>query len=381
MKNRYILLLDVVLVALAAFAAFTARFDWAFYQHRPEFVPYLIAALIIKPAVFLQFGMYRRYWQYTTIKDVSMVFGAVSVSSAVMGIFVVAGLNRLFFEFSRVVVFTDLLMTFAAVAGLRVGVRILYESGLKRAVARDGAAKRRVLIVGAGAAGTMVAREMERNPQLGMEPIGFLDDDANKIGKQMGGLAVLGATRALPDILKAGGVDTVLIAMPTAPGRAVRAILSMCQDAGVKSQTIPGVFELLDGRVGVNRFRNVDIADLLRRSPANTADIATGFLRDRGVLITGAGGSIGSELARQIAGAAPSCITLLGHGENCDLRSRGEPPRGVPAARHSHRHRRHSRSAAADTGVRPRPAGRGVPCRGPQARAVDGTEPGRGDHQ
>ena len=98
MKNRYVLLADIPLIALAAFAAFTARFDFAFYAHRPEFVPYLLAALAIKPVVFLQFGMYRRYWQYTTIQDVAMVFAAVATSSLLMGAFVVFGLGRFFDE-------------------------------------------------------------------------------------------------------------------------------------------------------------------------------------------------------------------------------------------------------------------------------------------
>ena len=316
MKNRYILLLDLPLIALAAFAAFTARFDFAFYSHRPEFVPYVLVALAVKPIVFWMFGMYRRYWQYTTIQDVALVFTAVATSSLLMGAFVLFGIGRFFDEFSRVVVLNDLLLTFALVAGMRVGVRVLHESSVKRSVSGDGGRPKRTLIVGAGAAGTMVAREMRRNPQLAMEPIGFLDDDPGKIGKQMAGIEVLGSTQQLKDVVADNGIDTVVIAMPTAPGRLLRQVLNLANESGVKSQTMPGVFELLGGQVGVSRLRNVDISDLLRRSPTNSANATTAFIGGRVVLITGAGGSIGSELARQIASAAPSCLALLGHGEN-----------------------------------------------------------------
>ena len=316
MKNRYVLMLDLPLIALAAFAAFTARFGFAFYAHRDEFVPYLLFALATKPWVFGAFGMYRRYWQYTTIPDVAMVFTAVATSSVLMGAFVVFGLGQFFDEFSRVVVLNDLLMTFAAVAGLRVGLRVIRESTARRAITSDGGVAKRILIVGAGAAGTMVAREMRRNPQLAMEPIGYLDDDKGKISKQLGGLTVLGPTQMLPALVKSARVDMVVIAMPTADGRTVREAVALCREANVPSQTIPGMFDLLDGQVSVSRLREISIEDLLRRNPVIGRGRGSEFLQGRVVLITGAGGSIGSELARQIAGAAPACLTLVGHGEN-----------------------------------------------------------------
>ena len=315
MKNRYVLVIDVLLIALSAFAAFAARFDFLFFEHRPEFVPYLIAALAIKPPIFLAFGLYRRYWQYTTIQDLAVILGAVAASSVVMALFIVIGIGRLFFEFSRVVVVNDLVITMVCVAGVRVLIRALHESSNRRAQAR-GVVNRRVLIAGAGAAGTMVAREMARNPQLGMHPVGFIDDDANKLSKQLGGVPVLGSISRLLEIVESHRIDEVVIAMPTAPGPKLREVLNLCSEAGVKSQTMPGMFELLTGKVGVNRLRNVEISDLLRRNPANTGNIAGDLVRGRVILVTGGGGSIGSELVRQIANASPKCIALLGHGEN-----------------------------------------------------------------
>jgi len=315
MKNRYVLVADVALVALSAFAAFTARFDFAFFEHRPEFLPYLAAALLIKPPIFLAFGLYRRYWQYTTIADIAVILGAAATSSIVMALFVIVGIGRLFDEFSRVVVVNDLIITVLTTAGLRVLIRAVHESSERRALAQ-GIVNRRVLIVGAGAAGTMVAREMTRNPQLGMHPVGFVDDDPNKLSKQLGGLRVIGGIQQLTEIVASYRVDEVVIAMPTAPGATLRQVVNLCREAGVKSQAMPGVFELLTGKVGVNRLRNVDISDLLRRSPANTGNPAGDLVRGRVVLVTGGGGSIGSELVRQIANASPKCIALLGHGEN-----------------------------------------------------------------
>jgi FlaA1/EpsC-like NDP-sugar epimerase len=317
MRNRYVLLADFPLIALAAAAAFAARFDWKFYEHRPEFLLYLLVALAVKPLVFTSLGMYMRYWRYMGIQDLAVIFTAVSASSVLMAMFVVFAVGRLIFEeFSRVVVVNDWLLTLATVGGFRVAFRVFGDSQAFRSGRSQADRPRRTLVVGAGAAGTLVAREMRRNPQLGMEPAGYLDDDPVKIGKQMAGLRVLGEISALPRIVRSERIERVVIAMPSAPGRAIRAIVSMCRDAQVDSQTMPGVFELLNGQVGISRLRNVDIADLLRRNPVKSSGAALDLLKGQVVLITGAGGSIGSELARQIAQASPSRLTLLGHGEN-----------------------------------------------------------------
>jgi FlaA1/EpsC-like NDP-sugar epimerase len=317
MKNRYVLLADLPLIAIAAFGAFAARFDWRFYETRPEFPLYLLAALVIKPATFLLVGMYRRYWRYASIQELLTVVIGVTASSVGMALFVLvaSALSFISSGFSRVVFMSDWVLTLATAGGFRLAIRVAHESNFRGGGDRRDAL-RRILIVGAGAAGTMVAREMRRNPQLGMEPAGFLDDDQGKVGKRIAGLPVFGSTRELPEIVRARSIDSVIIAMPSARGPAVRAILELCQQVNVKSQTVPGMFELLDGQVSVNRLRNVDIADLLRRAPVDADVNAAGFVAGRVILITGGGGSIGSELARQIANAGPSHLVLLGHGEN-----------------------------------------------------------------
>ena len=227
----------------------------------------------------------------------------------------------------------------------------------------------------------MVAREMRRNPQLRMEPVGFLDDDEGKIGKQVAGVQVLARTARLPQIVRSRDVHMVLIAMPTASGSVVRTLVEMCREAGVRSQTVPGVFELLDGRVDVSRLRKVEIADLLRRNPVRGDTTIADFVRGKVVLITGAGGSIGSELARQIAAASPARLVLLGHGENSIFDAEAQLRADIPRGSNQHDHRRHPRQGPARPGIRPGTSGDRLSCGGTQARAVDGAEPRGSGHQ
>jgi FlaA1/EpsC-like NDP-sugar epimerase len=320
MRNRYILLADLPLVAIAAFGSFALRFDWVFSQYRPEFLPFLALALAIKPSVFYIFGMYKRYWRYATANDLLAVSLAVSAGSVVMAAYV--GFGRaigIVGDFSRPVLLIDWLLTLALVGGLRMSVRVIGEANDKRWRTGTAAVHKRVLVVGAGEAGTMVVREMQRNPHLGMLPAGFVDDDARKAGKRIYGTLVLGPISALEGIVNAAGIDEVVIAMPREAGTVVRAVAERCQAAGLRCRTIPGVYELLGDRISVSRLRTVEIADLLRRS--HLADDerlheAARYVRGATVLITGAGGSIGSELCRQAAHAQAGHLVLVGHGEN-----------------------------------------------------------------
>ena len=316
MRNRYVLLADLPLIAIAAAAAFAVRFDWRFYDQRPEFPAFVLAAMIVKPAAFLLTGMYRRYWKYASVEELLLVTLGVSLGSIAMVACVIlaAAVHGIPQGFSRVVLFTDWLFTLACAGGLRFGIRVYSES--RNRSARSSGELRRILIVGAGDAGAMVAREMRRNRHLNMKPVGFLDDDAAKLRKHIAGVRVLGTTAALAATVASQRVDNVVIAMPKVGGRTVRRIVERCNAVGVASQTIPGVFELLDGHVSVSRLRNVEITDLLRRNPVDSADGTAAFVKGRVALITGAGGSIGAELARQIAYAAPTQVVLLGHGEN-----------------------------------------------------------------
>ena len=312
-RNRFVLLLDLPLIGLAAAGAFAIRFDLRFIESQKEFIPYVLLALVVKPVVYHAFGLYRRVWRYAGLHELLTVFAAVSVAGAFMFVAVTAALlMRSEFQFSRMVVLADWLLSMAAAGGGRVCIRLLSEGAFHG----RGAAGRRLLIVGAGDAGAMVAREVMRNPKHDVNVVGFLDDDSDKQSKRIHGVRVLGPLSALQTMLHRYAVQEVVIAMPSAPGSTLRNISEECRRAGVRSRTVPGVFELLDGEVRFNRVRQVEISDLLRRAPVQGTVDAASYVAGRTVLVTGAGGSIGHELSRQIATARPARLVLLGHGEN-----------------------------------------------------------------
>ena len=317
MRNRYLLVCDVPIVGVAAYSAFALRFDWFFPLHRPEFVPFLIAVLVVKPLVFLGLGMYSRLWRYASVQDLLAVLIAVSAASVAVSALVAAGtLSGILYEFSRAVLVIDWLLTLCGTGGLRMAVRLAAENRTRSRKSGGPREVKRVLVVGAGEAGSMVVREMRRNPQLGMETVALLDDDSIKLGKHVQGIPVVGRLDSLGEAIERYQIAEVIIAMPQATGAVVRAVAEACRVSGTPSRIVPGVYELLGGQLSVSRLRQIEIADLLRREQI-TAPPGTGiYLSRKRVLVTGAGGSIGSELCRQIALANPASITLVGHGEN-----------------------------------------------------------------
>ena len=316
-RNRYILLADLVLISIAAWGAYVLRFDWVVALQRDEFPVFLGVALVLKPLAFFAFGLYRRYWRYASLPDLLAVVLASTagalVTAVAMAVLVIVGWVE---GFPRTVVPIDWLLTLTLAGGVRMSVRVLGEMRRVPGESDSGPGAKRVLVVGAGNAGVMVVREMQRNPQLGLTPVGFLDDAPNKQRKTILGVQVLGSVESLVSHARASGAQEVIIALPTAPGTVVRSIVERCREAGLASRVIPGVFELLDGKVSVSRLRNVEIFDLLRRSQVPIRNHTRAYIRGRVVLVTGAGGSIGAELCRQIAHDAPRALIVLGHGEN-----------------------------------------------------------------
>ena len=326
MRNRYVLLGDLWAFASVGFGAFVVRFDLWFFlthddQYREEFSVFLAASLLIKPAIFYGFGMYRRYWRYASVRDLNAVVLTSVAAAVAMSLFVGLALSfGLIGAFSRAVLVIDSLLTLLAAVAIRMSVRVVHESRVRKGRWPFGqeqdAVGKRALIVGAGDAGTMVVREMQRNPQLEMKAVAFVDDDPEKLGKRIYDVPVLGNTQSLGPVVRTDRIDEVIIAMPTAPGAAVRKVVETCQTLGLRSQTMPGVFELLDGKVSVSRLRHVEIADLLRRRQVAGCGESADYIAGQTVLVTGAGGSIGSELCRQVAYARPAQLVVLGHGEN-----------------------------------------------------------------
>jgi FlaA1/EpsC-like NDP-sugar epimerase len=286
------------------------------YDYRYQIIVMLVAAYLIKPLVYYQFGLYRRLWAYASINELKVIAIAVTTASIFLSIVVIiVSLLIRTWEFSRGVLVIDWLLSLLAVGGLRFSYRILSES--QSTSLQSASRPKRVLIAGAGDAGALVVREMQRNPQANLSPVGFVDDDPAKQKKEIHGTQVIGRLDELARLIDLKKVDEVIIAIPSAPGQLVRKVTEICRIKNIPSRTMPSLHELIGGKVSVNRLREVEITDLLRRTPAHIDTELVGLsLRERKVMVTGAGGSIGRELCRQIARWDPKELCLLGHGEN-----------------------------------------------------------------
>ncbi len=284
---------------------------------------YIAVALTIRLLVFYGAGLYSRYWRYASIDEMTLILAVVLISTVVIlvvffGVRIPAlGICDALESacgLPRSVPFINAMLVVLAVGATRFSVR---SADLYLQRGRTGQVTQRVLIMGAGDAGTMIAREIRANPQLCLDPIGFVDDDKSKRRMRIRGLRVLGSRSDLPDLVEDNKIDQVIIAMPTASGKAIRDVLAICDQAGVPAKIMPGMYELLGGQVSVSQLRTVQIEDLLRHEPVRTnVDAVQTMIRGKRVLITGGGGSIGSELCRQVLRYQPAQLVVLGHGEN-----------------------------------------------------------------
>ena len=319
-RNRYILFADLFLVIIAVLGSYALRLEMgaAYFFYLPSAYWMLVAALVIKPLIYHFFGLYRRMWIYASMQEMRLIITAVTaasilVSTVMLSLFTMGA----FYGFPRSVLVIDWLVSILFVGGIRFAFRLLAENRNYSQTQPAQSSAKKALIIGAGDAGALVVRELQKNPQLNVIPIGFLDDNPSKQKQQIYGVPVVGTLTDLALILDSYQVDEVVIAIPTAPGRVVRLVADVCRLKGVPFRTMPGIYELLGGKVSVSRLREVDITDLLRREPARIQEDRIGKeLSGRSILVTGAGGSIGRELCRQIARWGPSELILLGHGEN-----------------------------------------------------------------
>lgn len=319
LRNRHYFALDLLALVLTPAIVLTMLyngFDWQNHSI-PALLFYTTVSLSIKLAIFYSLGLYRRYWVYASVNDLAAVFCAVILATSLLTL-LTASTDQLLVVHALTLVETvpliDGLLTGMLVTGFRFGIRGLYHWHRRYQNLIGG---RRILVVGAGEAGIMTVREMLANPQLGMEPILFVDDDPAKVGTHIQGLPVLGTSADIPRLVAIHHIQRIIIAMPSAPLGRRRDIMSICEKTGAKTHTLPGMYELLAGHKTVSQLPAFDINQLLRREPVvtDTYGVAV-LLRGKTVLVTGAGGSIGSELCRQIARFHPAAIVLLGRGEN-----------------------------------------------------------------
>ncbi|HEU4642627.1 MAG TPA: nucleoside-diphosphate sugar epimerase/dehydratase [Gemmatimonadaceae bacterium] len=317
LRNRHLLALDALLLPLTPLVAYLIRFDGFDWGARGvhDALRYAALSVPLKLAIYFADGLYRRLWRFTDSTDAAQLVRSVALSAAACALLGSVALPELGVLTGRVplsVLVLDAFLTAAVVIALRFLGRSRGAPRLPRTGTR-----RRVLIAGAGAAGEMIVHELRENPALGLVPIGFVDDDRRKHRHRLCALPVFGSLSEIPDLVAQHGVEEIIIAMPRAPGTVVRQVVRAAGDAGVPTRIVPAMFEILAGRVGVSSLRAVRIEDLLRRTPVET-DLGpvSALVRGHTVLVTGAGGSIGSELCRQLARLEPARLVLLGHGEN-----------------------------------------------------------------
>ncbi len=319
-RNRYLLFVDLLLIIAAIFGAMALRFEMGplFFYYLP-FAYWMIGiSIVIKPLVFYFFGMYRRMWMYASIRELRQVALAVTSASILVALILIILYSlKLFSGFVRSVLIIDWLVSILLIGGIRFLFRLIAENFKSSNLAIPNLVNKRVLIIGAGDAGALVVRELHKNSDLNLTAVGFLDDNKTKMGQQIHGVEVLGTVTDVSRVVESKHVDEVIIAIPSAPGKVIRTIADICRLKGIPFRTMPGIYELIGGKVSINRLREVDITDLLRRQPTHMKEELVGeILTGKKVMVTGAGGSIGRELCRQIARWNPSGLILLGHGEN-----------------------------------------------------------------
>jgi FlaA1/EpsC-like NDP-sugar epimerase len=298
---------QLAIVMASSYAAFSLRFDGDIPpEQRAIFVNTILWLVAIRAAAFAPFRLFAGLWQYADPFEFCNIVAAVGVST---GAFYVIVDLILRLSYSRSVLIIDSVLLVLGLCGVRLLPRVARSLRRKRGY-------KRIIIYGAGDAGEMIVRDM-RGCQHGYEPLGFVDDDLAKLGQRIHGVPVLGDHAALPRIIAATEPHEVLVAMPSAPHSTIQAIVSSLQPFKIPITTLPSLRDIMDGRVAVNQIRDLTIADLLPRAPIDLdPQVIERLISGRRVLVTGAGGSIGAELSRQIAAANPSSLVLFERYEN-----------------------------------------------------------------
>ena len=310
-RSVLLMIVDVVLINLAAYGALQLRFDFRVPQSFfNTYVSHAGFITIIMLTSYYMFNLYGSLWRYASINELTYVVVASILGSSILGIsFTVFDvlLPRSFY-------LLFMMINILAIGGTRFTYRVFRR--VKMVLIKDETIKR-VLVIGGGVAGAMMIKEMQNNPQIHKKAVAVIDDDRSKHKRKIHGVPVLGTRQQILEIVEQKRVDEIIIAMPSASKLEIKAIVHECKFTKCKLRTLPGIYELIDGKVDIKKVRDVEIEDLLGREPVkvNLKEI-TGYLNNEVILVTGGGGSIGSELCRQIAGFNPKKLLILDIYEN-----------------------------------------------------------------
>ncbi len=326
-RRILIVFVHVALFALSLLMAFGLAYNFQGFSDwfGQLYLPILTTVLVIKLLVFWAFGLYHGWWRYVSLQDLLQITKASHVSTFLFVlVFFLAGyviprfspgLNDLipFEQFRQTIFLLDWACTIALVCGIRVAVRLYHEEFRQNSSGR----LIRVLILGAGDVGEMALREIHRMSIEQYEVIGLLDEDPSKLGASILGYKVIGSPDRIKELCEKYQVDEVLIALPSSSPKEIRKIVERCQGTNVRFRTLPSLKDLISGRLKVSSMREVEINDLLGREPAKLdTEAISSYIQDKVVLITGAGGSIGSEMCRQIPPYNPTKLVLVEQAEN-----------------------------------------------------------------
>lgn len=302
--------IDLLIVCFSIYSSYYFRFNGLIpLEYIQQFQIYLIVSAIVGPLSMVFFKLYNRIWQYASVGEMLSIFKAVVLSS-------------IFFYFltllfsGRMIPLSVFIRTFETHLLLIGGSRFLWR------IVRDGYYKkktdqRKALIIGAGDCGILIVKELKQNVSLQIYPLAFIDDDPLKQQLQLLGIPVSGNRNAIPQIVEKYNIDDIIIAMPSVSRKEISEIIEICKQTKAKLKIMPRLNDLIQGKVSIQKIRDVEVEDLLGRDPVDVDLMGIAdYVEQKTVLITGAGGSIGSELCRQIALYHPSKLLLLGHGEN-----------------------------------------------------------------
>lgn len=272
----------------------------------------MVSAAVI--SVFYSTKMYRQIWKYTSVSDISQIIKNLFISLILFSIFhLIVTIEILTITISPFTIFLIWISTIFSILASRFIYRLFHEKPPKLNL-QDG---KRILIIGAGSAGALVVKELRNTKGHSLSPVAFIDDDSSKLNLQIMGVPVVGSRDKIVDIVNEYNIDIILIAFPSVEKEEVTKIINICSQTKTNIKTLPRLSDIINGKITLNMIQDVKVEDLLGRAP-NNVDIneIADFIKDQVILVTGAGGSIGSEICRQISKFEPKKILLLGHGEN-----------------------------------------------------------------
>ena len=310
-RKIFLIILDIIVINLCYYLGFLLKFDWNIptsYWHM--YMRWIVPIVLIKIVVFALFGLYRIMWRYADFKELFRIFMAIVIANVLTGIFLIS-MNV---GFPRSVI----ALVFVIDMFFVTGTRYLSKARKNLVFSIPVEKLKRVLIIGAGDAGVLVLNELRKHKELGYKVVAFIDDDKNKVGTEILGIPVVGGKEKIISAISEFRIDEVILAMPSANREIQQDISDICSKLSMKIKIIPGMYELIDDqKLNIRDLRDVEIGDLLGRDEVKLdQEVLNDFLKNKTVLVTGGGGSIGSELCRQIAKFSPKKLIILDIYEN-----------------------------------------------------------------